>query len=60
MKNEESRMATMPVKKLMISMGIPMIISMMLQALYSDNTHCAFKFFVCGGKCGISRNFPGP
>lgn len=30
MKNEESRMATMPVKKLMISMGIPMIISMML------------------------------
>ena len=35
MKNEESRMATMPVKKLMISMGIPMIISMMLQALYN-------------------------
>lgn len=32
---KENKMATMPVNKLMISMGIPMIISMMLQAVYN-------------------------
>lgn len=31
----ENKMATMPVNKLMIGMGIPMIISMMLQAVYN-------------------------
>ena len=30
-----SKMAVMPVKKLMISMAVPMIISMMLQAVYN-------------------------
>lgn len=30
-----SKMAVMPVKKLMLNMGIPMIISMMLQAVYN-------------------------
>lgn len=30
-----SKMAVMPVKKLMINMGVPMIISMMLQAVYN-------------------------
>lgn len=34
-KEVRGRMATMPVKKLMISMGLPMILSMMLQALYN-------------------------
>lgn len=33
--NAENKMATMPVNKLMLSMGIPMILSMMLQALYN-------------------------
>lgn len=32
---KEDRMAQMPVKKLMLSMGVPMIISLMLQALYN-------------------------
>lgn len=32
---KENKMATMPVNQLMISMGIPMIISMMLQAVYN-------------------------
>ncbi|MBQ8831782.1 MAG: MATE family efflux transporter [Oscillospiraceae bacterium] len=32
---ELGKMGTMPVKKLMLNMGIPMIISMMLQALYN-------------------------
>ncbi len=31
----ENKMAVMPVKKLMLSMGFPMILSMMLQALYN-------------------------
>ena len=31
----ENRMAVMPVKKLLLSMGIPMIVSMMLQAVYN-------------------------
>lgn len=32
---KENKMATMPVNKLMIGMGVPMIISMMLQAVYN-------------------------
>ena len=32
---ENSKMAVMPVKKLMLSMGIPMIVSMVLQAVYN-------------------------
>ena len=37
MKEKESmnRMGTMPVNRLMLSMGIPMILSMMIQALYN-------------------------
>lgn len=34
-KETMNRMGTMPVNKLMLSMGIPMILSMMLQALYN-------------------------
>ena len=32
---KDNKMATMPVNKLMLNMGIPMIISMMLQAVYN-------------------------
>ena len=37
MKKEDSmsRMGTVPVNKLMLSMGIPMILSMVLQAVYN-------------------------
>lgn len=35
MNNKNEKMAVVPVKKLMLSMGIPMIISMVLQALYN-------------------------
>lgn len=34
-KESMNRMGTMPVKKLMLSMGIPMVLSMMLQAVYN-------------------------
>lgn len=33
--NETNKMVTMPVKKLMLSMGLPMIMSMVLQAVYN-------------------------
>ena len=32
---KENKMGTAPVGRLMLSMGIPMILSMMLQALYN-------------------------
>lgn len=32
---EMNKMGTMPIRKLMLSMGIPMIISMVLQAVYN-------------------------
>ena len=32
---KENKMGTMPVKKLIINMSLPMIISMMVQALYN-------------------------
>ncbi len=34
-KETKNRMGTMPVNKLMLSMGIPMVLSMMLQAVYN-------------------------
>ena len=34
-KESMNRMGTMPLKKLMLSMGIPMVLSMMLQAVYN-------------------------
>lgn len=34
-REEMNRMGTMPVNKLMLSMGIPMVLSMMLQAVYN-------------------------
>lgn len=34
-REKQNRMAEMPVKKLLLSMGIPMILSMMMQALYN-------------------------
>lgn len=33
--NEMNKMVTMPVKKLMLSMGVPMIVSLVLQAVYN-------------------------
>ena len=33
--NKENKMGTMPVKQLIISMSLPMMISMLVQALYN-------------------------
>ncbi|MCR5209976.1 MAG: MATE family efflux transporter [Lachnospiraceae bacterium] len=35
MSNKENKMGTMPVKKLIVSMSVPMMISMLVQALYN-------------------------
>ncbi len=47
--NKINKMENMPVNKLMIVMGIPMIISMVLQAVYN----------ICRSKYCISGNFSG-
>ncbi|MBQ8558473.1 MAG: MATE family efflux transporter [Tyzzerella sp.] len=47
------KMATMPVKKLMLSMGIPIIISMMLQALYNI-VDSAFVSNMEGGELALN------
>ena len=35
METKENKMGTMPVKRLILNMSLPMIISMMVQALYN-------------------------
>ena len=47
------KMGTMPVKKLMLSMGIPIIISMMLQALYNI-VDSAFVSNMEGGELALN------
>lgn len=48
-----NKMAVMPVKKLMLSMGIPIIISMMLQALYNI-VDSAFVSNMEGGELALN------
>lgn len=48
-----NKMATMPVNKLMIKMGLPIIISMMLQALYNI-VDSAFVSNMDGGEAAIN------
>ena len=48
-----SKMGKMPVKKLMLSMGIPMILSMMLQALYNI-VDSAFVSNMEGGELALN------
>lgn len=49
----DNKMATMPVNKLMIKMGLPIIISMMLQALYNI-VDSAFVSNMEGGEAAIN------
>ena len=49
----DNKMATMPVNKLMIKMGLPIIISMMLQALYNI-VDSAFVSNMEGGESAIN------
>lgn len=51
--NSTNKMATMPVNKLMLSMGIPIIISMMLQALYNI-VDSAFVSNMNGGEAALN------
>ena len=44
---ERNRMKEMPVNKLMVQMGIPMILSMALQAVYKTGCSGAWPPCVC-------------
>ena len=55
MKNAKlNRMAEMPVKKLMLSMGIPMIISMVLQAVYNIVDSAFVSNMAVGGENALN------
>ena len=43
---ESNKMKEMPVNKLMVQMGIPMILSMALQAVYNIVTFCHLNLFL--------------
>ena len=47
---ESNKMKDMPVNRLMIQMGIPMILSMALQALYRNIVDSAFVGNMRGGQ----------
>ena len=46
---QENKMGVMPVKKLIVNMSVPMMISMLVQALYNVVIlcRCFVGFFVC-------------
>lgn len=50
---DQNKMGTVPVRKLMISMGLPMIVSMMLQALYNI-VDSAFVSNMPGGEAALN------
>ena len=51
---ENSKMSAMPVKKLMLSMGIPMIISMVLQAVYNIVDSAFVSNMAVGGEQALN------
>lgn len=56
MKEKESmnKMGTVPVNKLMLSMGIPMILSMMLQAVYNIVDSAFVSNMANGGEAALN------
>ncbi|MBD5112486.1 MAG: MATE family efflux transporter [Ruminococcaceae bacterium] len=51
---KDEKMATVPVKKLMLSMGIPMIISMVLQAVYNIVDSAFVSNMAVNGEDGLN------
>lgn len=47
---KQNKMAVLPVNKLMLSMGIPMVLSMVLQALYNIVDSAFVSNMATGGK----------
>lgn len=53
--NQQNKMAVVPVGKLMWGMGLPMIVSMILQALYNVvDSICLFASGAVRLSCGLS------
>lgn len=55
---KENKMGTMPVGKLLISMSLPMIISMLVQALYNVVDSVFVSYFDTDGLTAVSTAFP--
>lgn len=55
---KENKMGTMPVGKLLISMSLPMIISMLVQALYNVVDSVFVSYFDTDGPTAVSTAFP--
>ena len=64
MNRKDEKMAVVPVKKLMLSMGIPMIVSMVLQAVYNIVDSAFVSNMEQGGESALnnvvnlSRHYP--
>ncbi|MCM1335863.1 MAG: MATE family efflux transporter [Bacteroides sp.] len=54
MEEKNEKMATIPVKKLMLSMGIPMIVSMVLQAVYNIVDSAFVSNMATGGEDALN------
>ena len=55
MEKSINKMGTMPVNKLMLTLGAPMIISMVLQAVYNIVGQCVCIKYARYGRNGIKR-----
>lgn len=55
---ENNKMKEMPVNKLMIQMGIPMILSMALQAVYNIVDSAFVGNMRVGSEAALKRTFP--
>ncbi len=55
---KDEKMATAPVGRLMLSMGIPMIISMVLQAVYNIVDSAFVSNMPTGGENALTLAFP--
>jgi len=57
---QKNKMAETPMKKLLLKMGLPMIISMVLQALYNvvDSIFdCKYYLWIYKGKDNLNYNY---
>ena len=57
-KTKENKMGTMPIGKLLVSMSLPMVISMLVQALYNVVDSVFVSYFDTDGLTAVSTIFP--
>ena len=56
-KTKENKMGTMPIGKLLVSMSLPMVISMLVQALYNVVDSVFVSYFDTDGLTAVSTIF---